>query len=135
MYTPEGNWDLVGNNIPVLFIQDAIKFPDLIHSVKPEPNNEIPQASSAHDTFYDFMFPHAGIDAYAHMDHERSRHSAASGQGVELNKETKTDELVTNADAAEQGVLLGRRGRSSCRFYRSDCSPPISNRQVDKIMT
>jgi catalase len=55
MYTPEGNWDLVGNNIPVFFIQDAIKFPDLIHSVKPEPNNEIPQASSAHDTFYDFM--------------------------------------------------------------------------------
>jgi catalase len=55
MYTPEGNWDLVGNNIPVFFIQDAIKFPDLIHSVKPEPNNEIPQASSAHDTFYDFL--------------------------------------------------------------------------------
>jgi catalase len=55
MYTSEGNWDLVGNNIPVFFIQDAIKFPDLIHSVKPEPNNEIPQASSAHDTFYDFM--------------------------------------------------------------------------------
>ncbi|MBV8143105.1 MAG: catalase [Verrucomicrobia bacterium] len=55
MYTPDGNWDLVGNNIPVFFIQDAIKFPDLIHSVKPEPNNEIPQASSAHDTFYDFL--------------------------------------------------------------------------------
>src|SRR5580704_15840474 len=55
MYTQEGNWDLVGNNIPVFFIQDAIKFPDLIHSVKPEPNNEIPQASSAHDTFYDFI--------------------------------------------------------------------------------
>src|SRR6201996_3052299 len=44
-YTPEGNWDLVGNNTPVFFIQDAIKFPDLIHAVKPEPNNEIPQAS------------------------------------------------------------------------------------------
>ena len=55
IYTQEGNWDLVGNNIPVLFIQDAIKFPDLIHAVKPEPNNEIPQASSAHDTFYDFI--------------------------------------------------------------------------------
>ena len=54
-YTEEGNYDLVGNNIPVFFIQDAIKFPDLIHSVKPEPNNEIPQASSAHDTFYDFI--------------------------------------------------------------------------------
>ncbi len=55
MYTEEGNWDLVGNNIPVFFIQDAIKFPDLIHAVKPEPNNEIPQAASAHDTFYDFI--------------------------------------------------------------------------------
>ncbi len=54
-YTEEGNWDLVGNNIPVFFIQDAIKFPDLIHAVKPEPNVEIPQASSAHDTFYDFI--------------------------------------------------------------------------------
>ncbi|PQV62712.1 catalase [Abditibacterium utsteinense] len=55
MYTEQGNWDIVGNNIPVFFIQDAIKFPDLIHAVKPEPNNEIPQASSAHDTFYDFI--------------------------------------------------------------------------------
>ena len=55
MYTDEGNWDIVGNNIPVFFIQDAIKFPDLIHAVKPEPNNEIPQAASAHDTFYDFI--------------------------------------------------------------------------------
>jgi catalase len=54
-YTQEGNYDLVGNNIPVFFIQDAIKFPDLIHAVKPEPNNEIPQAASAHDTFWDFI--------------------------------------------------------------------------------
>jgi catalase len=53
-YTAEGNYDLVGNNIPVFFIQDAIKFPDLIHAVKPEPHNEIPQAASAHDTFWDF---------------------------------------------------------------------------------
>jgi catalase len=53
-YTDEGNWDLVGNNIPVFFIQDAMKFPDLIHAVKPEPHNQIPQAASAHDTFWDF---------------------------------------------------------------------------------
>ena len=53
-YTPEGNYDLVGNNIPVFFIQDAMKFPDLIHAVKAEPHNEIPQAASAHDTFWDF---------------------------------------------------------------------------------
>ncbi len=53
-YTREGNYDLVGNNIPVFFIQDAIKFPDLIHAVKPEPHHEMPQAASAHDTFWDF---------------------------------------------------------------------------------
>jgi len=54
-YTDEGTWDLVGNNMPIFFIQDAMKFPDLVHSVKPEPNKEIPQAASAHDTFYDFI--------------------------------------------------------------------------------
>ncbi|MCM4166492.1 Catalase HPII [Arenibacter antarcticus] len=54
-YTQEGTWDLVGNNMPIFFIQDAMKFPDLVHSVKPEPNKEIPQAASAHDTFYDFV--------------------------------------------------------------------------------
>lgn len=54
-YTDEGIFDLVGNNMPVFFIQDAIKFPDLVHAVKPEPHNEIPQAASAHDTFWDFI--------------------------------------------------------------------------------
>ena len=54
-YTDEGNWDIVGNNIPVFFIQDAMKFPDLIHAVKPEPHNAMPQAASAHDTFWDFV--------------------------------------------------------------------------------
>lgn len=55
MYTDEGNWDLVGNNIPVFFIQDAIKFPDLVHAVKMEPDRGFPQAASAHDTFWDFI--------------------------------------------------------------------------------
>ena len=54
-YTEEGNYDLVANNIPVFFIQDAIKFPDVVHAIKPEPHNEIPQASAAHDTFWDFV--------------------------------------------------------------------------------
>lgn len=63
-YTQEGNYDLVGNNIPVFFIQDAIKFPDFVHAVKPEPNNEIPQAQSAHDTFWDFI---ANNQESAHM--------------------------------------------------------------------
>ena len=53
-YTDAGNWDLVGNNIPVFFIQDAMKFPDLVHAVKPEPHHGMPQAASAHDTFWDF---------------------------------------------------------------------------------
>ena len=54
-YTSEGNFDLVGNNMPVFFIQDGIKFPDFVHSVKPEPDHEMPQASSAHDSFWDFV--------------------------------------------------------------------------------
>ncbi len=54
-YTEQGNWDLVGNNIPVFFIQDAMKFPDLVHAVKTEPHHGMPQASSAHDTYWDFV--------------------------------------------------------------------------------
>ncbi|WP_329848468.1 catalase [Stenotrophomonas sepilia] len=54
-YTKEGNWDLVGNNIPVFFIQDAMKFPDLVHAVKMEPDRAFPQAATAHDTFWDFI--------------------------------------------------------------------------------
>jgi len=57
-YTEEGNYDLVGNNIPVFFIQDAMKFPDLVHAIKPEQDNQIPQASAAHDTFWDFVGQH-----------------------------------------------------------------------------
>ncbi|MCP3031686.1 catalase [Halobacillus sp. A1] len=63
-YTEEGNYDLVGNNIPVFFIQDALKFPDIVHAVKPEPHNEMPQAASAHDTFWDFV---ANNQESAHM--------------------------------------------------------------------
>ncbi|MEL3974017.1 catalase [Rossellomorea oryzaecorticis] len=63
-YTEEGNYDLVGNNIPVFFIQDAIKFPDLVHAIKPEPHNEMPQAATAHDTFWDFV---ANNQESAHM--------------------------------------------------------------------
>src|SRR3954466_4127642 len=57
-YTDEGTFDLVGNNIPVFFIQDGIKFPDVIHAAKPHPDREIPQAQSAHDTFWDFVSLH-----------------------------------------------------------------------------
>ncbi len=75
-YTDEGNFDLVGNNMPVFFIQDAIKFPDLIHAVKPEPPDEIPQAATAHDTSWDFFSLDARIDAYGDVGHVRSSTSA-----------------------------------------------------------
>ncbi|MCF6377405.1 catalase [Nocardioides KLBMP 9356] len=64
-YTSEGNWDLVGNNIPVFFIQDGIKFPDVIHAGKPHPDREIPQAQSAHDTFWDFVSLHTEAQHHA----------------------------------------------------------------------
>lgn len=54
-YTPEGIWDLVGNDIPVFFIQDAVKFPDFVHALKPEPHNEVPQGQTAHNNFWDFV--------------------------------------------------------------------------------
>jgi len=63
-YTSEGNYDLVGNNIPVFFIQDGIKFPDVIHAAKPHPDREIPQAQSAHDTFWDFASLHTEAQAH-----------------------------------------------------------------------
>jgi catalase len=69
-YTDEGNFDIVGNNIPVFFIQDAIKFPDLVHALKPEPHHAMPQAASAHDTFWDSSH-HAGIDPHVDVGHVR----------------------------------------------------------------
>jgi catalase len=64
-YTSEGTFDLVGNNIPVFFIQDGIKFPDIVHAAKPHPDREIPQAQSAHDTFWDFVSLHTEAQAHA----------------------------------------------------------------------
>ncbi|WP_068264787.1 catalase [Janibacter limosus] len=64
-YTSEGTFDLVGNNIPVFFIQDAIKFPDIVHAAKPHPDREIPQAQSAHDTFWDFVSLHTEAQHHA----------------------------------------------------------------------
>lgn len=63
-YTSEGNYDLVGNNMPVFFIQEGIKFPDVVHAVKPEPDREIPQGQSAHDTFWDFVSLHTEAQAH-----------------------------------------------------------------------
>ncbi len=74
-YTEDGNYDMVGNNIPVFFIQDAIKFPDLVHAIKPEPHNEMPQAAAAHDNFWDFISRFGSdsrINAHDYVDTERS---------------------------------------------------------------
>ena len=68
-YTDEGNFDLVGNNMPVFFIQDGIKFPDVIHAAKPHPDREIPQAQSAHDTFWDFVSLHTEATHHVHVEH------------------------------------------------------------------
>ena len=76
LYTKQGNWDIVGNNIPVFFIQDAIKFPDLIHAAKQEPDRGFPQAQTAHDNFWDFHLAHAGIDPHGAVDHVGSHHPA-----------------------------------------------------------
>ena len=73
-YTDEGTFDLVGNNMPVFFIQDGIKFPDIIHAAKPQPDREIPQAQSAHDTFWDFVSLHTESDASRVLEHERPRY-------------------------------------------------------------
>jgi len=77
-YTKEGNWDLVGNNIPVFFIQDAIKFPDLIHAVKMESDRAFPQAGSAHDTFWDWASLDAGIDPHVDVGDVGPRHFRAA---------------------------------------------------------
>ena len=69
LYTKEGNWDIVGNNIPVFFIQDAIKFPDLIHAAKQEPDRGFPQAQTAHDNFWDFISLNPEVDEYGVVDH------------------------------------------------------------------
>lgn len=82
-YTDAGNWDLVGNNMPVFFIQDAMKFPDLVHAVKPEPHHQMPQAASAHDTFWDFvsLMPESTHMLMWHMSDRAIPRSFATMQG------------------------------------------------------
>ncbi|MGC4061089.1 MAG: catalase [Aquabacterium sp.] len=83
-YTDEGNWDLVGNNIPVFFIQDAMKFPDLVHAVKPEPHHGMPQAASAHDTFWDFVSLMPESTHMHDVGHVGPRHSAQLSHDARL---------------------------------------------------
>ncbi|WP_313079344.1 catalase [Pulveribacter sp.] len=82
-YTDKGNWDLVGNNMPVFFIQDAMKFPDLVHAAKPEQHHQMPQAASAHDTFWDFvsLMPESTHMLMWHMSDRAIPRSYATMQG------------------------------------------------------
>ena len=109
-YTQEGNWDLVGNNIPVFFIQDGIKFPDLIHAAKPEPDREIPQAQTAHDTFWDFASLDARIDPHAHVDHVRqSDPTVLPDDGRVRRPYVPTRQLEREDDAGQVPLEAGCR--------------------------
>ncbi len=98
-YTDEGTYDLVGNNIPVFFIQDAIKFPDIVHAVKPRPDIEIPQAQSAHDTFWDFVSLHTEAQHHTiwQMSDRAIPHSwrAMEGFGVHTFRLVNADGVTT----------------------------------------
>ena len=93
-YTKEGNWDLVGNNIPVFFIQDAMKFPDLVHAVKMEADRGFPQAATAHDTFWDFI----GL-----MPEAMHRHSTITGVEIDPITARIAKALYPDADIRTQG--------------------------------
>jgi catalase len=97
-YTLEGNFDLVGNNIPVFFIQDAMKFPDLVHAVKMKADRGYPQAASAHDTFWDFISL-MGILAHGHVDDVRSRDSTIPANDGGLRRSDGDKALSDNPDA------------------------------------
>ena len=107
-YTDEGNWDLVGNNMPVFFIQDAMKFPDLVHAVKPEPHHAMPQAASAHDTFWDFVSLMPEIDPHADVGDVRSRDPA---------------QLPHDAGLRRAHVPPGQRARRSRVFVKFHWKP------------
>ncbi len=101
LYTQEGNWDIVGNNFPVFFIQDAIKFPDVIHAGKPEPHNEVPQAQSAHNNFWDFQFNHT--EATHMFMWAVSNHSAST---ICFPAKTETDERPRHSPVLSDDARL-----------------------------
>ena len=114
-YTDEGNWDLVGNNIPVFFIQDAMKFPDLVHAVKPEPHHGMPQAASAHDTFWDFVSLMPEIDAHADVGDVRPRHPA---------------QLPHDAGLRRAHLPAGQRDKARRRFVKFHWKPMLGTHSL-----
>ncbi|KAF3769698.1 hypothetical protein M406DRAFT_105038 [Cryphonectria parasitica EP155] len=139
-YTQEGNWDIVGNNIPVFFIQDAMKFPDLIHAGKPEPNNEVPQAQTAHNNFWDFVYNHSEAThmyMWAMSDRTIPRsYRMMQGFGVNtytlINKQGKrsfvkfhfTPELGVHSLVWDEALKLAGQDPD---FHRKDLNEAIEN--------
>lgn len=140
MYTDEGNWDVVGNNIPVFFIQEAIKFPDFVHSVKPEPHNEVPQGQTAHNNFWDFVYLHpeaTHVFMWAMSDRAIPRsYRMMQGFGVNtyslVNKEGKrhfvkfhwTPHLGVHSLVWDEALKLGGQDPD---FHRKDLMEAIDN--------
>lgn len=145
MYTDEGNWDIVGNNIPVFFIQDAIKFPDMVHAVKPEPHNEVPQAQTAHNNFWDFVYMHpeaTHMFMWAMSDRAIPRSfRMMQGFGVNtyslVNKEGKrhfvkfhwTPHLGVHSFVWDEALKLGGQDPD---FHRKDLMEAIENKAYPK---
>ena len=130
-YTDEGNFDLVGNNMPVFFIQDGIKFPDIIHAAKPHPDREIPQAQSAHDTFWDFASLHT--EATHHVMWNMSdrgiprSYRTMEGFGVHtfrlVNADGETQPGEVPLEAGGRGALPGVGGSADRRRGRPGLPP------------
>ena len=125
-YTDEGTFDLVGNNIPVFFIQDGIKFPDVIHAGKPHPDREIPQAQSAHDTFWDFVSLHTEAQHHTHVEHVRPRHPALLPDDGGLRR-PHVPAASTPRARRRWSSSTGSRGSACtpCRGRRRSCSAGV----------
>jgi catalase len=102
-YTEEGNWDIVGNDIPVFFIQESIKFPDLIHAVKPEPDTEVPQGQTAHNNFWDF--------AYMHSEATHMLFWAMSDRGI-----PRSYRMIQGFGVNTFGLINAKGERTFCKF-------------------
>ena len=131
-YTDEGNFDLVGNNMPVFFIQDGIKFPDFIHAAKPQPDREIPQAQTAHDTFWDFVSLHTEATHTlmwtCPTGRSRARtarwRASASTPSVWSTREARRRSGEVPLEAGAGRALAGLGGGAARGRHRSGLPPP-----------
>ena len=114
-YTDEGNFDLVGNNMPIFFIQDAMKFPDLVHAVKPEPHHAMPQAASAHDTFWDFvsLMPESTHMLLWLMSDRALPRSFSMMQGFGVHTFRFVNTRASRASSSSTGTRCAARTRST----------------------